>query len=184
MTAYPLLVFVHVLGAVGIFAAIAIETAALERLQRAETPADARVWASLLALRSRLGPIAMVATLASGIWMMAVAWGHQPWIASALVGLVGMAVTGAVSLRRTRRLRAALSAEPQSELRDAFRSLRSGRTLSASLRLRIALGVGILGLMTVKPGAAGSWLILAAAAAAGLVAGIARGSRPAAMTAA
>ncbi len=179
MTAYPFLVFVHVLGAVGIFAAIAIETASLERLQRAETPADARVWVSLLALPSRLGPIGMVATLASGIWMMAVSWGPQPWLVSAFVGLVGMAVAGVVSLRRTRRLRVALAAESTSEL-----PLRSGQVLSASLRLRIALGVGILGLMTVKPGAAGSWLVLAAAAAAGLIASIARGSRPAATTAA
>ncbi len=177
MNVYPFLIFVHVLGAVGIFAAIAIEAVSLGRLQGAETPADARVWVSLLALPWRLGPIAMVATLASGIWMMAMGWGLQPWLVSALVGLVGMAVAGVVSLRRTRRLRA-FGAEPQSEFPDAFRSLRSGRTLSASLRLRIALGVGILGLMTVKPGAAGSWLILAAAAAAALIASIVRGSRP------
>ncbi len=33
MTAYPFIVFVHVLGAVGIFATIAIETVSLGRLQ-------------------------------------------------------------------------------------------------------------------------------------------------------
>lgn len=183
MTAYPFIVFVHVVGAVGIFATIAIETVSLGRLQRAATPADARVWMSLLALPWRLGPIPMSATLASGIWMMAVSWGPQPWLVSAFVGLVGMAVASVVSRRRTRRLRAALAAEPPSEL-----PLRSGQALTASLRLRIALGVGILGLMTVKPGAAGSWLILAAAAAAGLIASIgslaARRSRPCATTAA
>ena len=50
MTAYPFIVFVHLIGAVGIFATIAIETVSLGRLQRAATPADARVWMSLLAL--------------------------------------------------------------------------------------------------------------------------------------
>ena len=43
--------------------------------------------------------------------MMAVSWGPQPWLVSAFVGLVGMAVASVVSLRRTRRLRAALARE-------------------------------------------------------------------------
>ena len=184
MTAYPFIVFVHVIGAVGIFATIAIETVVARKAPAGgDARGSTRVWMSLLALPWRLGPIPMSATLASGIWMMAVSWGPQPWLVSAFVALVGMAVASVVSLRRTRRLRAALAAEPPSEL-----PLRSGQALTASLRLRIALGVGILGLTTVKPGAAGSWRILAAAAAAGLIASIgplaARRSRACATTAA
>jgi hypothetical protein len=42
----------------------------------------------------------------------------------------------------------------------------------ASLRLRVAIGIGILALMTVKPDAFGSIAILAAAVGAGLVGGL------------
>jgi hypothetical protein len=147
MSLYQFLIFIHVLGAMALFVAIGIEAVALGRLRRAETPADARVWLGLSRLPGRVGPIAMLTALASGAWMMKVSWGYQAWIAGALAAMVGMAVIGAVvSLRRMRRLRAALHAE--SGLSEA---LRSSPALVTSLRLRIALGVGILALMTMKP---------------------------------
>jgi hypothetical protein len=173
MSLYQLLVFLHVLGGVGIFVALGIESISLGRLQSAAAPVDARVWMHLLKVPGRLGPIAMLTALVAGIWLMAQGWGRQPWIVTALVGLVGMAALGGViSLRGARRLRVALAGETGPALSDAFRLIQSGTALTASLRLRIAIGIGILGLMTIKPGAAGSWLILAAAALSGLVASI------------
>jgi hypothetical protein len=171
MSVYPFLIFVHVLGAVGTFAALTIEIVSLGRLRRAETPSDVRIWMGLLARAFRVGPLPMVTILLSGVWMMSMGWGRQPWLVSAMIGLVGMAVLGGLlSLRRVRRLRAALTFESRSELSDAFRSALSGNALIASLRLRTAIGVAILGLMAFKPDAAGSSLILATGIVAGLVA--------------
>lgn len=181
MSFHSFLVFVHVLGAAGLAAAIGVEAAALGALRRARTPAEAGGWVGVLGLPARIGGPAMLATLASGIWMMATVWGHQPWILAAFVGLVAMgAAGGAVTGRRMRRIRAAIATEAGPELAESFRSLVAGRPLAASLRIRVALGVGILGLMTAKPGAAGSWLILALAAAAGVVAGALAPSAPSA----
>jgi hypothetical protein len=170
MMLYPLLIFAHVLGAVGIFTAIGIEGVSLGRLRLADTPAEAR--ASMRALPMRLGPIAMLTTLASGMWMMATSWGPEPWIVSGFVGIVAMGVVGGVlSQRRIRRLRVALAAETGPALSDAFRSARSSAALTASLRLRIAIGIGILGLMTIKPpDVTTASVILAVAVVAGLVA--------------
>jgi hypothetical protein len=175
MSLYQFLIFIHVLGAVALFVAIGIEAVALGRLRRAETPADARVWLGLFRLPGRVGPIAMLTALASGAWMMKVSWGYQAWIAGALAAMVGMAVIGAVvSLRRMRRLRAALHAE--SGLSEA---LRSSPALVTSLRLRIALGVGILALMTMKPSDhATAILVLATAVLAALAASIPLATRP------
>ncbi len=171
---HSFLVFVHVLGGMVLFAAIGIEAAALGALRRAGTPAEALGWLGVLRLPARLGGPAMLATLASGIWMMATAWGHQPWIVAAFVALVAMgAAGGAVTGGRTRRLGEALATETGEELSGPFRSLLAARALPASLRIRIALGVGIVGLMTVKPGAAGSWLMLGAAAVGGVIAAVA-----------
>jgi hypothetical protein len=169
MMVYPFVIFVHVLGAVALFAAIAIEAVSIGRLQRASTPADVRVWMGLLTSRGRLGPIAMLTTLASGMWMMAVSWGPEPWIVTAFAGLVGMAMTGVVTARRMRRLRVAVAAETGPELSEVFRVVQSSPALTASVRLRIAMGVGILGLMTVKPpDAPTASLILAVAVVAGV----------------
>lgn len=174
MSLYPLLVFLHVLSAMGLFAAIAVEAVALGRLRRADAPAGVREGMGLLARNERLGGIAMLTLIASGAWMMATTWGHQWWIASAFIGIIGMgAAGGAVSSRRIRRLRAALDAEKGPGLSQAFRTLQTSAALVASLRVRISLGIGIVALMSLKPTGAGtSLLILAAALVAGLAASL------------
>jgi hypothetical protein len=76
-----------------------------------------------------------------------------------------------------RALRACAAGEDGPEPSEALRAAQSSAAPTASVRLRIALGIGILGLMTVKPpDPATASLVVAAAAAAGLVAG--RRARP------
>ena len=177
MNIYPLLVFLHVLGGVGIFAALSIEAVALGRLQRADHTADARAWMRLLATAARLGGTAMLTTLATGIWMMAKWWGPRPWIQTALLTVVAMAVLGGgVTGRHMRRLGKLLPAEIEPTLSAAFRAVSSSSALAASLRMRIAGGVGILGLMTLKPNMGSSLVIMGVAIAAGVLASV-RSSR-------
>jgi hypothetical protein len=185
MNDYPLFVFAHVLGAAGIFAALASEAVALRALRLAETPASAAVAARLLAKPPVLGPVAMAATLASGIAMMALAWGHQPWIVVAFVAIVAVgALGGAVTGRRIRQLRAALQGEARSEVLETFRSSRASAALSASLRLRVAIASGIVALMTAKPpDYVISLLILGGAALAGVAASLPLAARPSAVAA-
>jgi hypothetical protein len=174
MNAYPVVVFVHVIAAMGLFAAMAIEAVSRGMMRRADTPAFARIAMAQGAVPARLGPISMLTVLASGIWMMAVSWGSEPWIVAAFLGLVAMgAAGGAVTGRRMRSLRAALAAETGPVLSDGFRAIRSSRALTVSFRLRTALLIGIVILMTVKPPGTGTAsLVLVAAALAGLVAGL------------
>lgn len=92
MDPYSVLIFAHVLGAVALFAALGIEVVAFRRLRRARTADQARTWMGPLREAGRLGPVAMVTILIAGVWMMALRWGPEPWILTALVGLVVMAV--------------------------------------------------------------------------------------------
>ena len=173
MRPYQLLVFFHVLGAIGIFVALGIESVSLRRLRTATALVDARAWADSHALPGRLGAVSMVAAIAAGIGLMRQGWGRQPWILAAIVGLLAMtSVAVAVSLRGARRLRRALAGEPGPGLSDAFRSLRAAIPMTPSLWLRIALGIGIVSLMTLKPGPTAAWRILIAAALSGVAAGI------------
>lgn len=170
MNIYPILVFIHVLGGVLLLAALAVEAVALAGLRRAETPQEAQAAMRMLAIPARLGPLGMLPMLGAGIWMMVRWWGPQPWIQTALVAVIAMGVLGgAVTGRRVRRLRTALSAETSAGVSPASRSLRSSRALTTSLHLRVAIAVGILGLMTLKPGMSLSLVILAGALAAGLL---------------
>ena len=167
---YPLLVFVHVASAMGLFAAIGIETVALRGLRRETTPAGARASLDLFGIASRTGLVSMLVTLSAGIGLMITAWHRQPWITAAFIGMVLMAASGGiVSGRRLRRLRASLAGETGPQLSVSFTQARSSAALVASLLVRIAISTGIVGLMTVKPDAAGSALILSVAALAGVV---------------
>jgi hypothetical protein len=170
MNLYEVLKFAHVLGAVGMFVALGIEGVSLSRLRQEEAPAGVRLWVGLLAIPRRMGPIAMLSNLGAGVALMVMGWRYQPWIAVAFVGLIGMVAIGVASFPGVRRLRLALVAETGSELSEAFRTVRSNAALAVSLRLRIAIGIGILGLMTLKPDMVHSWLILAATVVAGLIA--------------
>jgi hypothetical protein len=160
VTPYTALVFLHVLGAGGMVAAFGMERAALARLRGAASADEARAATAQLAAPSRLGPAAMIATLASGLVLMRMGWGPMAWLVGAVLALLAMiAVGAALSVRARRRLRAAPHAA-------------AAAPLATSLRVRAALAVAIVGLMTLKPGLVGTALLLGASglAAAGIAA--------------
>ncbi|ACL65054.1 conserved hypothetical protein [Anaeromyxobacter dehalogenans 2CP-1] len=167
---YPISVFAHVAGAVLLGVAGGIEAVALARLRRAVTVDEARTWLGQLALPGRLGQLAMLAILASGIWMTVSVWGHAPWIASGFAGMVLMgALGGAVTGRWLKRVGPAVRQERGPELTPELRARLASPVLDASLRLRAALGVGVLALMAMKPtGGPAATVLLAASAALGL----------------
>ena len=74
MSLYSISVFLHVVGALGIFAAIGLEWAGLANLKRATDTSQVREWLRLLAApRTVAGPSALL-VLVSGIYMTAVRW--------------------------------------------------------------------------------------------------------------
>ncbi len=171
MNVYTTLLFLHVLGGVGVYVALGVEALALARFQRAETRADAGLWLRVMLLPRWGAPLSMLLALGSGMWMAVLVWGHRAWISGAFVALIAMAILGgAVTGRSLRRLRAALPAIEGAALPEPFRSAAASPALGASLRLRIALGVGVLALMSLKPGATGAAVTLAVSTLAGLIA--------------
>src|SRR5205814_425890 len=63
MTLYSAALFVHVVGAVLLFAALTLEGVALRLLRRASTGMQASSWAGLLRLNRGIGPRSAVASL-------------------------------------------------------------------------------------------------------------------------
>src|ERR1051325_8515153 len=113
MSLYAIAVFLHIVGALGLFAALGLEWASLLNLRRATAagqaqegappppppppPAagQAKEWARLLAsLRTVAGPAALT-ILVTGIYLTATRWGGQGWIGVGLGGVVLIAVLGA-----------------------------------------------------------------------------------------
>ena len=169
---YPLALFLHILGAFGLIAAITVEAIGLRGLRRAVRSEDARMWLGISrGLVLRLAPASLGLILITGLYMTATAWGPKGWILVALTSLVLLAVIGELGtgIRMSRmgpavgRASGPLSDELKARLRDPL--------LVTSIRTRLGLVLGIAFLMTVKPSAVASLVVIAIAAVIGVLAG-------------
>jgi hypothetical protein len=150
MTLYSVLLFLHVVSAMGAFAALSLEAVALVPLRRATTANEARPWIEFLPGLPALAIGSLVLLLLSGIFMTAQMAGWTlAWPSVAMGALILIGPLGAVTGRRMRAIRVACTANHPidgglvGKLRDPF--------LKFSMNIRIALVLGIVLLMTAKP---------------------------------
>jgi uncharacterized membrane protein YeaQ/YmgE (transglycosylase-associated protein family) len=174
---YSISLFLHIVGALGIFASLAFELAGLFNLRRASTNAQAREWLSLFRTWQRIqGPSALV-LLATGLYMMATRWSHQAWAGLGLVGMVLMGIIGAVVTgRRMKTIGPAVPANDR-PLSAALHQCLDDPALRMSASVRVALALGIVFNMSVKPATDGAVAALVVATVLGLLAAqLGRGS--------
>jgi hypothetical protein len=111
----------------------------------------------------------MVTLLLSGIHMMATAWGAAAWIIVALGTLVPLVVLAVALSRQRMAAIGRLATAEDGPVSPALRQLLDHPLLWISLQTRVALAIGIVFLMTVKPDLGGSLLAIGVAAALGLL---------------
>jgi hypothetical protein len=168
MNFYSIALFLHIVGALGFFVAFGLEWTSWLYLRRATTITQAREWLGVLGLLRRVGPVSMGIILLAGFYLMATAWGGTAWIGIALAAMVLIAVLGGVLTgRRVAGIGQALAAESET-LSLAFRQRLNDPLLETSLKVRVAIALGIVFLMTAKPALEGALLTLSAAVIVGL----------------
>ena len=173
---YSIALFLHVLGALGMFVALGIEWTCLRNLPHATNAREARGWLGLFMILRRFYPLSFFTILVTGIYMMAVSWGGAPWIAIGLLGLLALpAIAGVMTARRVRRIGPELGESV--ELDESVKARLVDPALRLSHRLRVGLAVGIIFLMTVKPGWIGSLAAIVAFTALGGLAAVASRNR-------
>jgi hypothetical protein len=161
------LLFIHVVSAMGIFVALGMEALALAQLRRAADGVTARTTLAALGISQRVGGPSMLLLLLSGLYLATAYWRWEGgWIGVGFLGLVSIgAIGGLMTGRRISRLRKDVqNAGTYSSLVEA------GPTLWTSFVLRAALLIGVVFLMTVKPGPVGSLASLGTALLAGILA--------------
>jgi hypothetical protein len=171
MSLYSISLFLHIVGALGLFGVLVLELVALLQLRRATGAGPAREWARLLAAGRVGGPAALL-TLVTGIHLTATTWGPRGWIVVGLAGMVAIAVLGgAVSGRRTGAIVRAFPAGDGPIPATLGRRLHDP-VLALSMGVRVALFLGVVFLMSTKPGTAGALATTGVAVVAGLAAGL------------
>jgi hypothetical protein len=176
---YSIALFLHIVGALGLFVALGLEWASLSYLRRAATVEQAREWLKLFTSLRRLYPLAWLAILLPGFYMAATVWGGVAWITLALAAVILIAVLGAALtgrrmapiLQRMGTIGRSMTAESGPSA-STLRQRLDDPLLWASLRIRTAIALGIVFLMTVKPELPGSLLTLGVAGLLGLVFGL------------
>jgi hypothetical protein len=169
MNGYSIVLFVHIVVVLGIFIALGLEWTALLQIRGARTIEPVYAWMRILNSTRKFGFISMLATVLSGLYMMAAVWGWVAWINVSIGSLVLVILLSLVlSAPRMKMVGRALAAE-KGPVSLTFRSLADHPLLWISIQTRAAIALGIILLKIAKPDISGSFLIIGAAIALGLV---------------
>jgi Predicted integral membrane protein (DUF2269) len=159
MTLYLVIRMLHILGAATMFALLGVDLAGISALSRARTADQARAALDGYRLMGILGPIALLLILVPGIYM-AMQWGWPWWIRLSMLSFLIAAILGPVLNRRhIGAITTALTAGPAQITADLEQRLRHPM-LRTSFILRACLILGIVVLMTTKPGLVNGLLAL------------------------
>ena len=168
MNAYSIALFLHIVGAAGLFVALSLEWTGLWQIRSAMTPEPARAWMGVLKNVRKIGFISMLTTVITGIYLMLTVWGSQAWIIVTVGSLVlVIALAQLVTAPRMKAIGQALFAETGS-FSNTFYSLANNPALSFSIQTRVAIVLGIVFLKTAKPDLGGSLLTIGVAIVLGL----------------
>lgn len=159
---YNVLLFLHIIGAVGMGAALFLELVAQLRVRRVHTIEQAREW---LVVTERLGPVFGVSSLlllVPGLIMTFMQWGWGTgWIDLALLLALALMILGPlVNGRRGAALLRVAEGSPDGPLTPALRAQLCDPVLWISSTTMAGAMVGIIALMTLKPGFVGALIIL------------------------
>ncbi len=141
MTLYSFVLFAHITAVLAMFACLSLEVLSLFRLQRASTLSEVQLWIEPVPSLARIALGSLVVILLTGVFLT---------IQMSGFGLAWLKVTITAFLL-TAPLGERLSANSkmnQSEILDLLRH----PVLKISLAIRIAVFLGIVLLMTAKPG--------------------------------
>jgi hypothetical protein len=168
---YNLALFLHITGALAMFAALTMEGIAVWGIRRATSGAEGRTWLGLMRPTRMLGPASLGLILLPGIYLAANVDSPGGWIGASLLGFVVIAILGAtINLSRMAVVGKALG-QAQGPLGEQTLRIVRDRLLAVFYAMRIGIALGIVWLMTLKPGFVPSLFVLGFAAATGFVAG-------------
>jgi hypothetical protein len=169
MSYYSIVLFLHIVGALGFFVALGVEWTSLRHLRDAATAEQVVEWMRISTGVRRLGMASMLTMLISGFSMMAIAQIGGAWVIVAFWSLVLLSILAvALSFRRMAAIGRAVTAEI-GPVSPALHRLLHHPLLWIAIQTRVAIALGIVFLMTVKPNLSGALLTIGVAIVLGLI---------------
>jgi hypothetical protein len=174
MNIYTIVLFLHIISAIGVCIGVSVLLLAVLVLRQAQRVEQVR---STLAFATTALPIAgvsMLLLLAAGFYLALTAWSlRTSWIAVTLVSLVPMIALGAGIIGpRMRAIVLSTRQSPDGSLPSQLSARIHDPVLFTLLLIQAVLLLGIVFLMTTKPGLASSIIVMAVALVLGLASGM------------
>lgn len=168
---YGIILFLHILGVMIMFAAVGITLAGMIGMLFAKETNTLKIWAKVTVKMDEFLPFSVILILLPGLYLVITSWGWQVgWINISLVALVLMSLAGPIiNLRRFKAILVTVNAEteetPSAMLVEKVRD----RLLWNTVSIMVMEVLGIIYMMTVKPGILGSFISLVIGAIFGLI---------------
>jgi hypothetical protein len=171
MSAYTIALFVHVIGALGMFTGFGTWFLGLIALRRAERVEQVRTITTLLALAHSVGAYSVILVIIPGVYMALTMWSLQTsWIAVSIAGVLVAAPIGSRLIDdRVKALGSVARETPDGALPTELAARTHDPVLGTAMHINSLLVVGIIFLMTVKPPLLASIITMAGALALGLL---------------
>jgi hypothetical protein len=169
---YNVVLFIHLLGVVLLFGALAMSQRGGMGLRKASTIGEARTWLNLLASTGPMFPIAGVILLVSGLYMANDVWSFStPWVVVAFWGLIVLQAVGGLVVGNRLQKIGKMAGAAEGGITAEMAGLIADPILWASASSLNSGAVGILWLMTNKPGWGESVGVVVVLAVVGAIAG-------------
>src|SRR6266487_726874 len=175
MSIYNIVLFVHVIGAIGYFLGMGILLFILLGLRRAQRVEHVRALIHLNELSAPVSAASAVLLLVTGLYLALTAWSLlTSWILVALISLLLMVPTSAalIAPRRSAIVKQLAREAPGGELSKALERHIDDPVLATVCTTVLTLLLGLVFLMTTKPNLVGSLIVMAVALLLGLAAGV------------
>jgi hypothetical protein len=170
MTLFNIVVFLHLVGMVGLFIGYGLEWIASSLLRRSTNAEQVRAWLRIYRLSLPIsGPGLLLLILSGGYFLSITGSIKQGWIFASLLAIVFALGIGFVFILPRMRLLRAVLPEGNTPLSEAACTCVQDPMIITLIRVRFLLALGILYLMIAKPDLATSLFILLGAIVVGLI---------------
>lgn len=171
MSLYPYALFLHIVAVLGLFIATGIEWTTLFGVRSAKNVGQVRQLMNVNAAFELVFPVAALLILVAGLHMTFTVWGwSHAWISVSLLALILMGVLGpTINARRMKAIHASARATPDGPIPASLKKLINNRVLWTCVLAMSFADLGIIYLMTIKPGWIGAIVVMLVTVAAGAI---------------
>jgi len=163
MNSFPIALFLHIVGAMGVSVALGLEWIGLSQIRRATVPEEIRAILKVVKSTTRFGFVSMLSTVITGIYIVLAVLGWVPWILVVIAALVLVIVlTRVLTAPRMAAIGQALAMEKGS-VSQTFHNLMKDPILWISIQTPVAIVLGIIFIKIATPDLGGSLLTIGVA---------------------